>query len=374
MDCLDTHQAYFILNGLPGFGAATGHRLVRHFAGNPAQVLQASREALHEVPNLRANALESLLQPAAHFAWEKEAAQLQAIGGRFVAFDHSDYPELLKTVYDPPLGLYCLGPVVPGPKCIAIVGSRRSTLYGQEMAKRFAAQLSQLGFCIVSGMARGIDAAAHQGALNAGGHTVAVFGSGVDVVYPPEHQKLYEAIARQGGILSELRLGARCDRYTFPLRNRIIAGLCQAVLVIETDEHGGSMITAHTASEQGRMVFAVPGRIDQNTSQGCHKLIREGATLVRHTDDILEELSYLDKMPIAPGPIPRRPAKPSYEGLSEKETLLLKALHQQGLPTAADSLAEATELPIAQVNATLLSLELKKLLVKRADGRFEAKG
>ena len=190
------------------------------------------------------------------------------------------YPRLLKEIHDPPIGLYRKGVYDFAQPCVAIVGSRRTTLYGQSVAKKLAADLARLGFCIVSGLARGIDTAAHEGALSVGGKTAAVLGCGIDIVYPPENLALYRRIEAEGAILSEFPFGRRADRQSFPMRNRVVAGIAEAVVVVETDVSGGSMITARFAGEQGRLIFAVPGRIDQNTSAGCHQLIRDGATLL----------------------------------------------------------------------------------------------
>ena len=178
--------------------------------------------------------------------------------------------------------------------CIAVVGSRRTTLYGQSVAKKLGSDLARLGFCVVSGLARGIDTAAHEGALSVGGKTAAVLGCGIDIVYPPENLDLYRRIVETGAVLSEFPFGRKADKQTFPMRNRVVAGISEAVVVVESDVQGGAMITARFAGEQGRLIYAVPGRIDQPTSHGCHQLIRDGATLFTGIDDILNELNYLD--------------------------------------------------------------------------------
>ncbi len=267
---------------------------------------------------------------------------------------------------------------------MAIVGSRRTTLYGQAVAKKFGAELARLGFCVVSGLARGIDTAAHEGALSAGGRTAAVLGCGIDIVYPPENLDLYRRIAAEGAVLSEFPFGRRADRQSFAMRNRIVAGMCEATIVVESDVDGGAMITAKFAGEQGRLIFAVPGRIDQNTSAGCHQLIRDGATLMTSVDDLLSELSYLDGL--RPAAIPPKPgAQPELglapddaaegrgAGLSGDEATVF-ACFRGGAILAPDTLAAQTGLPAAQVAATLMLLELKRAVAKRADGSFEARG
>src|ERR1044071_56739 len=228
-------------------------------------------------------------------------------GVDFLATRDAGYPKLLKEIHDPPIGLYRKGRYDFRQPCLSIVGSRRTTLYGQSVANRFGAELARLGFCVVSGLARGIDTAAHEGALSVGGKTAAVLGTGIDIIYPPENLALYRKIEADGAILSEFRFGRRADRQSFAMRNRIVAGMCEATIVVESDVDGGAMITARFAGEHGRLIFAVPGRIDQNTSAGCHQLIRDGATLMTSVDDLLNEISYLDGL--RPGPIGAKPAE-----------------------------------------------------------------
>jgi DNA processing protein len=282
---------------------------------------------------------------------------------------------LLKEINDPPIGLYRRGGYGFDQPCIAIVGSRRTTLYGQATAKRFGAELARLGFCVASGLARGIDTAAHEGALSVGGKTAAVLGTGPDIVYPPENLDLYRRIAESGAILSEFPFGRRADRQSFAMRNRIIAGMSEAVVVIESDVSGGAMITARFAGEQGRLLFAVPGRIDQGSSAGCHQLIRDGATLLTSVDDILSELNYLDGF--RPAPIPEKPgaetAPPGVGPLTPDEQAVW-ACFAGGDIVAPDAVIAATGLAAPQVSAALMMLELKRLVSKRTDGAFEARG
>jgi DNA processing protein len=242
------------------------------------------------------------------------------------------------------------------------------------VAKKLGAQLAQLGFCVVSGLARGIDTAAHEGALSVGGKTVAVLGCGIDIVYPPENLDLYRRIAETGAVLSEFPFGRKADRQTFPMRNRVVSGICEGVVVVESDVSGGAMITARFAGEQGRLIFAVPGRIDQATSHGCHQLIRDGAMLLTSVDDILSEMNYLDGL---------RPRAITTEGesgvleqlmpqLSEAERKIAAAFNG-GAMLGVDALTAATGFGAAEVSAALMMLELKKVVTKRADGTFEAR-
>ena len=226
-------------------------------------------------------------------------------------------------------------------------------------------------FCVVSGLAQGIDTAAHESALAAGGATVAVLGTGLDLAYPPENRALQERIAATGAILSEFPFGRPASRQSFPRRNRIVAGLSLAVIVVESGAAGGAMITARLAGEQGRPVFAVPGRIDQPTSAGCHQLIRDGVTLLTGIEDLLEELGFLGGR--RPLPISPRPGAGLAEAsrLTGDEAKVLARL-AGGEILAPDVLAESLAIPAARISAALLMLELKALAARQLDGRYEA--
>jgi len=371
---LDRRQAMLVLNALPHVGPVFLRRLLEAFNGDPVAVLSGPRAKLTSIKGIGDKAADTLLNWPRHFDLAKEEASMAKKGTRFVTPDDEAYPPMLRETYDPPIGLYHQGGYRVDRPCVAIVGTRRATLYGHNVAKRFAGELAKLGFCIVSGMARGTDTAAHEGALEAGGKTVAVFGCGLDIIYPPENIDLYKHIVAEGAVLSEFPFGRRADRQTFPMRNRVVAGMCEGVIVVESDVAGGSMITARFAGEQGRMVMAVPGRIDQASSAGCHQLIRDGAIMVTSVDDVLEELRYrrpevreLDfggeeaSGTGAPGP-----------ELTEDEQAVLGCFAGGELLTP-DALAERLERPFSEVAAILMGLELKRAVVKRADGRFEAR-
>jgi DNA processing protein len=264
---------------------------------------------------------------------------------------------------------------------VAIVGSRRTTLYGQATAKKLGHDLARLGFCVVSGLARGIDTAAHEGALEAGGRTAAVLGNGIDIIYPPENLKLYQRIEENGGaILTEFPFGRRADKQSFAMRNRIVAGMCRAVIVVESDVSGGSMITARFAGEQGRLIFAVPGRIDQPSSAGCHQLIRDGATLLTSVDDLLSELNYLEGFgPAGVATIPENAARTgvtagqmAQANLTDDEARVVKAF-AGGAILSVDTLVGQTGLAAHQLSSLLMMLELKRVVAKRSDGCFEVR-
>jgi DNA processing protein len=368
-------QALLVLNALPNIGPITLNRLLTELGGDPRLVFTAGTRRLESVQGVGPAISATITGWREHFDLAREEERMAKAATTFVTTRDPGYPKLLREIHDPPIGLYRKGSYEFAQPCIAIVGSRRTTLYGQSVAKKLGADLGRLGFCVVSGLARGIDTAAHEGALSVGGKTAAVLGCGIDIVYPPENLALYRQIEEQGAILSEFPFGRRADRQSFPMRNRVVAGMCEAVVVVETDVNGGSMITARFAGEQGRLIFAVPGRIDQNTSAGCHQLIRDGATLFTGVDDILNELNYLGGM--RPQPIPPKAGAddstgPALAGETAGESLVL-ACFAGGALLAPDAVASQTGLPTAEVSATLMMLELKRRLVKRTDGRFEAR-
>ncbi|MCF7849764.1 MAG: DNA-processing protein DprA, partial [Kiritimatiellales bacterium] len=251
-------------------------------------------------------------------------------------------------------------------RSIAIVGSRATSHYGLTVADRLAYQLTQTGFTVVSGLARGTDTAAHRGALKGGGRTIAVLGGSLDNLYPPENEALAKDIAKNGAVISEYPMGRQADRMTFPYRNRIVSGLSMGVIVVESGVKGGSMHTADAAMEQGRTVFAVPGRIDLPGAHGPHRLIKNGAKLVESLDDILEEYEFLIPPSELDAPAPATAARPDVP-LSEEESKIVEALWQESLDV--DSLARKTGLKSHQLSSLLLGLEMKRV-VRMLPGRM----
>jgi DNA processing protein len=374
MSCeLTERQALLVLNALPNIGPVTLNRLLEELGGDPRQVFAVPRRQLEAVRGVGPAISETIATWTQHIDLAREEERMARSGADFVIQSDPGYPGLLKEIHDPPIGLYRRGRYDFSHPGVAIVGSRRTTLYGQGVAKRFGAELGRLGFCVVSGLARGIDTAAHEGALSVGGRTAAVLGTGIDIIYPPENLELYRRIEAGGAILSEFPFGRRADRQSFAMRNRIVAGMCGATIVVESDVNGGAMITARFAGEHGRLIFAVPGRIDQNTSAGCHQLIRDGATLLTGIDDLLSELNYLDGF--RPPAIAEKPAEAAAgrpANLTAEEGSVFECF-QGGSILAPDALAAQTGLSAAQISATLMMLELKRLVAKRADGAFEAR-
>ncbi len=371
---LTERQAFLVLNALPNIGPITLNRLLGELGDDPRHVLAADKRRLEAVRGVGPVISASIGAWREHFDFAREEERMATAATDFITTRDADYPRLLKEINDPPIGLYRKGRCDFAQPCVAIIGSRRTTLYGQAMAKKFGAELARLGFCIVSGLARGIDTAAHEGALAVGGKTAAVLGTGIDIIYPPENLALYRQIEAEGGaVVSEFPFGRRADRQSFAMRNRIVAGMSEAVVVIESDVDGGAMITARFAGEQGRLIFAMPGRIDQNTSAGCHQLIRDGATLLTSVDDILNELNYLDGLrPAAIAEKPAHVAAGRPANLTEDEAKVFECF-RGGAILPPDALAAQTGLGAAALAATLMMLELKRLIAKRADGAFEAR-
>lgn len=341
----------------PGVGPETGRRLLAAF-GLPGSIFEAGAAALRKVVSERI-ALALAAAPAPEIAERIDAtlAWLAQPGNHLLTLADGGYPRALLDIPDPPLMLYAKGRVeLLNQPSLAVVGSRNATAQGIANAERFAEAFSAAGLTVVSGLALGIDAAAHAGALrHAGGSTVAVIGTGCDIVYPARHRGLAHRIADGGCIVSEYPLGTPAIAANFPRRNRIISGLSRGVLVVEAAAQSGSLITARTAADQGRDVFAIPGSIHSPLAKGCHQLIRQGAKLVESAEHVLEEL----RLPAAAA-VPRAPADDKPVG-AEPEHPVLHALGHD--PASLDTLAVRTGMDIAQLQAALLALEL--------DGRVE---
>ncbi|MDB6170538.1 MAG: protecting protein DprA [Verrucomicrobia bacterium] len=369
---LTEQQAFLVLNALPNIGPITLNRLLEELGGDPREIFTAGTRRLESVRGVGPAISSTLAEWRGHFDLAREEERMAKAGTAFITTRDPAYPKLLKEINDPPIGLYRKGAYEFGQPCVAVVGSRRTTLYGMATAKKLGAELGRLGFCVVSGLARGIDTAAHEGALSVGGKTAAVLGCGIDIIYPPENLALYRQIAEAGAILSEFPFGRRADRQSFPMRNRVVAGMSDATIVVETDVSGGAMITARFAGEQGRLLFAVPGRIDQPSSAGCHQLIRDGATLLTGIDDLLSELTYLDGF--RPAAIPQKAGEPAPAPpeLTADEKAVWEPFRDGSILTT-DALAQQTGLPVDRLSATLMMLELKRLISKRADGAFESR-
>lgn len=329
-------------------------RLLDHF-GSPEAIFKASDGELAEVEGMTRKAQESLRAIDPLRVGKELEERVRRLDLKVVTWDSPLYPALLRQIPDPPLVLFIRGEIPQGSPAVAIVGSRRCSSYGRDFSRRLARALSEAGVTVVSGGARGIDTEAHRGALEGGGKTVAVLGSGHDYLYPAENRELYERIASSGAVLSEFPPGTPPERWNFPQRNRIISGLSLGVVVVEAPSKSGALITAALALEQGRSVFAVPGLPGSWTSQGTHRLLKEGAKLVDGPEDILEEILPQYEPP------ERRPPKPDPEEERVLETL------KEG-PKSADRISRDLRRPIGEVLGLLTRMELKGL-VKQLPGR-----
>jgi DNA processing protein len=352
------------LTMVPGIGPQNCRALLEHF-GTAGRVLDAVPGSLSSVPGIGPKLARKIASARRDFDAQAELDLCAKAGVRIIPRGDPEYPAPLENIPDPPSLLYINGSLEARDQlAIAVVGSRRSTPYGEATAGRLAAALARAGFTIVSGLARGIDAAAHRGALKSGGRSIAVLANGLSSIYPPEHQELASAVAASGAVTSEMPMNQRPLAALFTQRNRIISGLSVGVLVVEATPRSGSLSTARHAVEQNREVFAVPGPVNSLSSRGCHRLIRDGARLVETVDDILEELGPLvEPVRIAPDEPPVR--HPVELGLSASERSFLG--HLDDTPRGVDELITSTGLNASQVMATLSVLELKHV-VRRLPG------
>ena len=377
----------FVLS--PGIGSIGMNLLLRHFGDSDA-ILGASEERLRET-GLRPAQVAAVLR-AGKIDPRPELDAAAEKGIDLLPYDDPGYPAALLNIADPPFLLYIKGTLTVGDQqSLGIVGARVCSNYGREQCARLSAGLARVGYSIVSGMARGIDTCAHNGALAAGGRTIAFVGCGLNHVYPPENRDLMAEIAAHGAVISEFPLSTVPAAQNFPRRNRLIAGFSLGILVVEASEKSGSLITARQALDMGREVFAIPGRIDQDTSGGCHALIREGAVLVRNMDDILSELPVMrvetapaekDLPPAAPaGPAQREqdnapaavapapaPAVKTAVAVTPEQQRVLDALAAES-EVHIDELAAALNTSASSLLATLLSLELRGM-IRQSPGKY----
>lgn len=378
---MDNRLTWIVLQRLPETGPATLHNLLHHF-GDINAIRQAPHEQLAQC--LTATALEvfeGFRDRGEDSVAGKRATQdlvwMDQNQARLLTYDQCDYPDILRQIHHPPPVLMVAGDIrLLAKKSFAIVGSRKCSPSGVEHAAMFAAELAACGFVITSGLASGIDGAAHQGALSAGGSTVAVIATGIDLCYPAKHIDLSNQIKQHGAIVSEFPLGTKAQKENFPRRNRIISGLSVGVLVVEAEEKSGSLITARYAMEQNREVFAIPGAIHNPGSRGCHRLIREGAKLVENIDDILSELNHpfgqIDVEQARPAikfrkceaAVPERWQQK--EVTTEEEKRFLDFVDSSVV--TIDQLARRSGLPVDRAQAMLMALEIKGWVEPLAEG------
>jgi len=355
---MNEREAHIVLNMIEDIGPVGVRALILKL-GSPQAILDAGEDQLLNVKGIGPTAAQNIVQQRRIIRPDDELKRAAKLGAEILTPVDSGYPKCLLQIHDPPLAIYVLGKLLPADqRAIGAVGSRHTTFYGRETAESLAYQLAHAGFTVVSGLARGIDTAAHLGALKAKGRTIAVLGGGLDCVYPSENRQLAKDISKSGAVLSEFPIGRRPDKTTFPIRNRIISGLSMGVVVVEAGLASGALITANQALDQGRSVFAVPGRIDSPLSKGTHMLIKNGARLVESVDDILQEFEFLiprpnQAIPVSESAMPLPP-------LGEDEKKVVQCLSDG--EKNADEIIRETAIGANRLGSVLLSLEMKRLI------------
>ena len=351
------------LNLVPGIGPRIYSDLIETF-GSPEKALAAAPADLRNVRGVGAKLVSSIVNADGTVNVDQLISVCKANDIEIIDRDSATYPAPLSEIHDPPSVLFSRGTLIPSDNlAIAIVGSRHATNYGIRTAARLARGLSMAGFTIVSGLARGIDASAHHGAIEAGGRTLAVLGGGHLRLYPPEHAGLAKQISMQGAVLTESPPESAPKSGSFPRRNRIVSGLSLGLIVVEAAQRSGALISARLAMEQGREVFAVPGPIDSRMSRGCHRLLKDGAKLVESVDDVLEELGPLAVPTCIDSKTEIR--HPAELRLSDQESLVLNTIKSDA--TEFDTIVEQTDLPPSRVLSTISVLEMRRL-VRRVSG------
>jgi DNA processing protein len=354
---------WIALKMIPNLGNITYRRLLDRF-GDPEAVFRATLDDLRAVEGLRLATAKSIIAKAWEGDPEAELAKLKKSGARLITFFDSWYPKDLKEIHDPPPLLYLKGNDIPQNKIvIAVIGSRNPTHYGLKITEEISQSLAIRNIVIASGMARGIDSAAHWGCLRGNGHTIAVLGSGIDIIYPKSNNRLFNHIIDNGSVVTEFPLGTPPEAKNFPIRNRIISGLSKGVVVVEASKRSGSLITASLALEQGREVLAVPGSIESFKSTGTHLLIKQGAKLVENADDILEELglNYPYSKEITGS------KKMALPPLEEDEKRIYDTLGDY--PIHIDQIVRYSKMDASRVAGLLTELELKGV-IKQLPGKM----
>ena len=363
---MDSREAFVALNLIEHVGPVRVRQLLEFFNDAPA-ILRASRQQLLQVRGIGEETAEAIVNWETTTDLTAELQRIAEFGCSILTQQDEAYPELLRQIYDPPTVLYVKGALTAKDKnAVAMVGSRQTTHYGVEIARKLGYQLAYLGVTIVSGGARGIDTAAHQGALAAKGRTVAVLGTGINLVFPPENAELFERIAANGAVVTQFPFNRPADKQSFPIRNRIVAGMTLGTLVVEANLTSGALITANMAVEYGRQVFAVPGRIDSPRSKGCHDLIKKGAKLCEGAEDVLSEFEYLFPPSNRPPSAAQTGVLPALS-LSENEQKVFDAVTKE--ESSIDEVIRHSGLPASTVSVVLLGLEMKRL-VKQLPGRM----
>jgi DNA processing protein len=371
----DENRDLLALTLTPGLGPRLIGALLNQF-GSATAARRAPADQLEQIPHLGRRLAEELAGRLAAVDVESELALLTRHQVHLLPRGNPLYPASLATIPDPPPLLYLHGTLKPADaRAVALVGSRHCTSYGKKSAERLASGLGRAGVTVISGLARGIDGIAHRASLEAGGRTLAVLAGGLSRIYPPEHRELADAVAASGALLTEASMTQEPLAGLFPVRNRIISGLSQVIVIVEAAEKSGALITATHAGEQGRIVMAVPGPIDSEASGGCHRLLREGAILCRGAEDILEELhgvSAMEQMSQASGtPAPEVPVAPPGPppGLDEVGQQVWEFLGSGS--RAVDELAQHLRMAVPSLSGLLLTLEMKRAVRRLPGNRYE---
>src|SRR3954451_7217934 len=364
---MNATEASIALNMLPTVGPVRLRKLLEVFQ-EPQQILASKRSELRKVEGIGNEVADQISNWESTIDLAAELKRVRDFGASVITQDSPSYPRPLREIHAPPIVLYVWGELQERDHhTIGVIGARRTTHYGTESAKKLSYQLAYAGLTVISGLARGIDTAAHQGALAAKGRTIAVIGSGLARLYPPENGPLAEKIrSGNGAVISEFSMDVEPDRQTFPMRNRIISGWSHGILVVEAGLNSGALITASQAIEQGRNVYAVPGHINAPSAQGSNRLIQQGAKLVMEASDILDDLQIL--LPEAK-PAPEAAVRP-LPTLTDDERRVYDAI--EATETSIDDITTKSDLPSGNVSSTLLRLELKRL-VKQLPGKYFVK-
>lgn len=365
---MNNFESLVLLNMVDGIGSVRAKKLIEAFK-EARHIFKAGYNALIATGALNPLMARAILDAPRKFDVAKEIEKAGKKGIKILTLSDESYPSNLKEIYDPPYVLYVKGEFIPSDiNAVAIVGSRGASHYGLSCAQSFSSRLSQWGITIVSGMARGIDTASHRAALDAGGRTIAVLGSGLNNIYPPENEGLFAEISKKGAVISQFALNTPPLPKNFPIRNRIISGLAKGVLVVEASQKSGALITARYALEQGREVFAIPGKLSSETSTGANDLIKQGAKMVTEPQEILEELRYNLSLSKEAGSRQETTKEKvqSLMRLNQKESLVVNILSDE--PKYIDSISEETGLSISDIMCLLVQLELKGA-VKQLPGK-----
>ena len=364
-------EAYIILNLIPGIGSVRVKELISVFS-SPVQLLEAPAKALKEINGIGKNIIESITSWKTITNLQRELELADKGGVKIITLADAEYPTSLKEIYDPPLCLYIRGSLNKNPeKNIGIVGSRRTTRYGKEVASHLAKAAVNAGWIVVSGLAYGIDAISHQAVVDEHGKTIAVLGGGLARIHPQDHIPLAKNILKNNGaVISEFPMEFKPTRWSFPMRNRIISGLSQGIIVVEAGLKSGSLITAQRALEQGRSVFAVPGEINNPQAKGTNQLIKNGAKLTESFDDVLEEFSFLIPK-TAKEEENNQSINTNLSNLNEKELLIVEHLQQGAL--SADKIAELCGGSPGATLAILMQMQLKNIIVPLPGKKYELK-